>query len=1034
MDTIIQTLINESVGRDVLYVDDFKNNVKTLTVFNEIRKLVKEKKLSKSAVDYLTEKGFFRNVEADMRTLDIPSRESCSSLSEYIKKVFTSYPLFGFAIFTDTDSRELYEAGNSAFQVIARQERSLSDSEQDMLIMSTIQLLKSWQPKNDEDSAFWSHVYRQYGYRDDHDEALTNKIYTEFRRAVRDVLQRNNRYIASSDTHRYYTTLMLHALSPMQSMINLFEILIRFFEKNLLLEYVENDTSYRTFVDNMRARWDAPDELERIGLYSAQLASGLKTLFLHRPYYMAELCEQIVKQIDKLLSQGYLDDKNVSKQSTATIYLDTLLVEWYQKKSSIQIDEWKSQHSSHSVSRVVTQAKYTHPLYVLSGNKAALFIPSIRLDKTSGDFPTIHLFQDDNLVYRDELDVYGNELCWTTQKRQIVLEDTALSFIDKFNIRMEIEFNGEIIFNSKERLYRSLILFNQAGNEISPNVCKRGTIFLLAGEMTRIESKNLEEGFALSHEGRLLELLAENVQDLRVNDIELFISEDAKSGFRIYPSKMMVSDSWVIHQGERIPIFQEQFILNIHLPVVTNRLPYVVYIDQSSKPLCQYCEESEIKFSVDIPNEPWIVHVVCIKDIINSSVLITFKYIVIPGFSIQYDKKLFIASNPPVTGTYRVNDSDVFFSAPLNDDYSISLVMLYQNIDLLLQPPVFSCALADTNIFENEMILWHKDISQSMFLTPDVPEGWNCSLNIDNHQIPPIPGTCKYDIGNYLHSFESRNGKEYIWFSMRNAQGDKENIVAFCVIFKPMFVKDPLIVEDGALHWRYEENYYGPKSASFQVNLSHNGALFATYTQIEKDEVIEKSFPFDHGYFTYTVSLEGKSIFGSSIEEIYQGKFTLGSPDMLRFTNHNIDLTFAVCWNDKERKSMDIPLFEKAARISHITHIGNSIPSGEDSLYPEYQGCLSFFNNKSKTWQSFNSIESYGNFELINPVKFWVINDNILILHSCTDDGLYFDKFKNQIINRDPYSYMIHSEILEYVDVPDYFRYDKKELPNAQSY
>ena len=34
MDTIIQTLINESVGRDVLYVDDFKNNVKSLTVFN----------------------------------------------------------------------------------------------------------------------------------------------------------------------------------------------------------------------------------------------------------------------------------------------------------------------------------------------------------------------------------------------------------------------------------------------------------------------------------------------------------------------------------------------------------------------------------------------------------------------------------------------------------------------------------------------------------------------------------------------------------------------------------------------------------------------------------------------------------------------------------------------------------------------------------------------------------------------------------------------------------------------------------------
>lgn len=1028
VDTIIQTLIKEAFGREVLYVDDFKNNKKTIILFDEIRKLIKEKSLSITAIEYLKEKGLYQSIESDMRVMEVLPRDVCSSLKDYIKVILNSYPLFGFANLTDIDNRELYTAGNDAFQAIAVQDKALSSTEQDMLIMSTIQLLKSWQPKDDEDSAFWSHVYRQYGYKDDHDETLTNRIYGEFRRAVRDVLSRYNRYMAPSDTHRYYTTLMLHALSPKQSMMNLFEILIRFFEKNLLLQFIENDTSYRTFVENIKARWDVPEELQRLGLYSAELASGLRTLFINRPYYMAKLCESIVKRIDAFMRQGVMKE-----DSTISTYLDTLLHKWYQEKSEKIKAEWVSIQAGRRGERVFTLAQFTHPLYVLTGKKAALLIPSIRLDKTSGNNPTIQLFQNELLIYEDELDVYGNELCWTTHKKQIVLEDTALSFKDSFNIRMEILFNGASIFDSKERLYRSLVFFSQTGNEISPTVCKRGPIFLLAGEMTELESKGLEESFELSHAGRLLELLAENIQDLRINGNELFTSEEAKSGFRIYPSKPMVIDSWFIHQGERIPIFREGFNLSIHLPIQANHLPYIVQIDQTNKPLSQYCEEIENMLCIEVPSEPWGVHSVYIKDILNSSVVIMFKYIIIPAFSVKYDKHLFVANNTPITGTYRVEETETSFSARLNDDLSISLITPYQNTELVLQPPVFSCTMADINIFENDLVFWYKDINQNTFLTPAFPPGWNCSLNLDNHQIPPIPGTCKFDIGNFVHSYESKSNKGCFWFSMQNASGEKESIIAFNVIFKPIFLRSPLIVEGSVLYWRYKENYFGPKPANFQVKLYRNSTLFAIYSQIGKDEVIERSLPYEHGYFSYQIFFERGSMFNTALEEIHQGDFTLGSPDMLRFTNHNIDLSFAVCWDEKGKKSTDVSLFENAARIFGIAYIGNSIPSGEEAQYPEYQGNLCFLNSNSGTWQHFNSKESNVNFELINPVKFWIINDNILILHTCTDDGLYFDKFKNQIINRDPYSYIMNSEIAARVDVPDYFRYVKKELPNAQS-
>ena len=81
----------------------------------------------------------------------------------------------------------------------------------------------------------------------------------------------------------------------------------------------------------MRARWDSRvaknDELQ----LADAIFSGLQTLFKERPGYMAVLCDSIVKKMDAILRNENTDlidpDRN---------YWDTILVEWYQRKSSTE--------------------------------------------------------------------------------------------------------------------------------------------------------------------------------------------------------------------------------------------------------------------------------------------------------------------------------------------------------------------------------------------------------------------------------------------------------------------------------------------------------------------------------------------------------------------------------------------------------------------------------------------------------------------------------------------------------------------------
>jgi len=63
-------------------------------------------------------------------------------------------------------------------------------------------------------------------------------LYNYFRGAIKGTLAHYKRFFAPEGTQQYYTSLLLHALAPKQSIESLYSILFDFYVKNLDFQYV----------------------------------------------------------------------------------------------------------------------------------------------------------------------------------------------------------------------------------------------------------------------------------------------------------------------------------------------------------------------------------------------------------------------------------------------------------------------------------------------------------------------------------------------------------------------------------------------------------------------------------------------------------------------------------------------------------------------------------------------------------------------------------------------------------------------------
>ena len=1009
----------------VIYADQYMKQTGLLSF--EVHKIAKAN--GKTRAEWLATHGFIWKetgyVEPDMRIRDVNAPEDDSDAFQIADYVFRKFPLAGEYVLTNEENQLLYQSANQTVKKILMGDTRITRRDEVVLVLETIELLKLWSTDlldSEGAGTFWKYVFMQYGFNSENSEEAENRLYARFRLAIRNTLSTYKRFFAPAGTQRYYTSLLLHALAPRQSIEALFNILFDFYVKNLDFQYVVEDISYKVFTKGMRARWDtrvAKDE--HLQLRSDTVFSGLQALFRERPGYMAVLSDTIVKKMDALLR----GDSNIAFNCERN-YWDRLLYEWYHKKSSTERIHVQGERRQRKAEFVATTADRIYVQYALLNDVVGLNLPRIRLSSVEEERPTIKITQNGNLIFEDDLSVTGNDLCLTTRSRFIPLQETEYDFTQAPQLQVEILYKHECLYRSEAKLERNYVLFDGAGNERAP---KTGNTYLFASESSTVEFTGEDGIYQLSHPGQLYRINLSEVAAVAVDSTEIFADAVTAAQFRHHTSQKRVSGVRIVEQGNSADIFSEPFILTIRMPEGESVLRYQLSVDgvrYGQDRLKTFGATYEIRSAED----DGILHRIRVIDVVDDSVKYEYRYIILQDFRLSIDKQLYRSGADPVQATvfWHGNESVVEIPLPVGAgqvDFSLPTLSYQFELDV----PAVQCTFMGTDAFSAPEAVWYKDISPGESVSIQMPAGWSGVLMLDANCVPPAPLKGQFELGNFLRSLPDLEGAQSLWISLRDEHGHQEKYKITTLIFTPQFLHSPLEFHEGRLYWQVTNNFFGGESSQFQIICSlPNEELH--YEATTTDCLLNELFDFPDGRYPFQIFISGKkSVFASSTTNqlAYQGEITVGDPRAFAFEQKEILLGDALCWDFGTDTLKTVFMAPGCGVIRDLVYQGESVASGESVGAPAYTGTM-YFMDHAGNYRPFNANPSSKGYELVNPVNLWIVNEHLLILHCVTDDTVYIDNRYSTIVNRSPSVIMSKQEQRARLMTPDYFAYTVREV------
>lgn len=181
---------------------------------------------------------------------------------------------------------------------------------------------------SEDDGQVWEDILSGLGY----DELQLPPSWQSCYKKMTELIRANVPYFAEYG-QKYYNTLRIQALTPADSISELFDIIYSFYRNNLECQYNNTDNAFEILTENIQKRLsnDANNDDAQISFGSGfwRLKSSLKFLLSHEPIYMAAVCDAIAGKMDMLL-RG--DTPAINKNNR----WDVLLQEWFNKKTATE--------------------------------------------------------------------------------------------------------------------------------------------------------------------------------------------------------------------------------------------------------------------------------------------------------------------------------------------------------------------------------------------------------------------------------------------------------------------------------------------------------------------------------------------------------------------------------------------------------------------------------------------------------------------------------------------------------------------------
>ena len=253
-----------------------------------------------------------------------------------------------------TDGRKLFS------RLMSQSMQSLSELEQKELVCAAIfltQRIDTLRNSSEDDGQVWEDILSGLGY----DELQLPPSWQSCYKKMTELIRANVPYFAEYG-QKYYNTLRIQALTPADSISELFDIIYSFYRNNLECQYNNTDNAFEILTENIQKRLsnDANNDDAQISFGSGfwRLKSSLKFLLSHEPTYMAAVCDAIAGKMDMLL-RG--DTPVINKNNR----WDVLLQEWFNKKTATEKKQMQNVRLRQVNAKIASKREQIHPQYRL---------------------------------------------------------------------------------------------------------------------------------------------------------------------------------------------------------------------------------------------------------------------------------------------------------------------------------------------------------------------------------------------------------------------------------------------------------------------------------------------------------------------------------------------------------------------------------------------------------------------------------------------------------------------------------------------
>lgn len=972
------------------------------------------------------------NVEADCRVAFFDYEEW--DTPEKISTLLWHNAAFAGAFdFSDEFKADLHQSAKKSFQKLLSSDKAyLSLMEEQILTLEAIVLTQNMDRDQDRDERqLWNYLFSSLGYDTDNAEQTSYQLlYKRCRDMLEMTTRKHGRIFADfGEGKKYYNTLNIHALTPSWSIEHLFNILYSFYSKNLEFQYEPHDPSFELLVRNIANRWAGENEKQKdLTLRSDALSSGIKMLFIHRPRFMAAVCDALTERMDFVLKNG-IDQLDCNSR------WNIMLKRWYGQKTAYEQQKMHDQQKQAGKEHVVTRKEEIHPQYRLSSEEIYLFIPKLRLPEIT-ECPILQLIQNESIIQSVRMSVFGDDLCLTTRDMEFpISRNDLIDWNGPMNFAIRISCGEQEVYHSGTSLFRSYMIFSAQGHEIRKLLHRYPVIYLFASNRATLEiSDENEDYFQLDSEGQLLRVGMSTLDKLLIDQTDILAQRQSTSGASYYLSKAAEDQAYIQSGQENYEIYREAPEITIELPHSDSPQNYFLFIDSVKHGMHEYKISGSV-IRLQLPKTQHYFHNVQLRRFGDNQTVFQISYVVIPEFSSEFENAVYPNKSCQSFVKVRCLGNSKTIRFELAEDQTEIKFELRKDAICHLKVPKLKAVLSGKNAFMLPQLCWYDRFVLNDFLRLEVPNHYKASLLLGIH--PVSSQGQHYELGNYLHQKSIWMERELPLSIVVKCAGEivcHEFLTS--IVFTETFLESPVQIHqrEGAeigrvIDWEPADKFIGPQDSEFWLELETDQEDTWTYNVGLKKQNIEKNFPCIEGGYRYHILLKGRKNLFTKTEDrvIFEDQILIGDPAMSRFYGKEIRLRKVCFWSCKTQKSEMAFIRDGDAILTDLYYKGLSLPEDEEDCYPEYEGFLGF-EIPNKAYQELCSDEFSKDREWINPVTVWLKDNKTILIRARSGDLLLVNTkrfYLGQTVRIvDMYQHLPQEEQYTYINDADYFEYE----------